>query len=148
MILKIAKKCNMRRQDIPMYVPVCCKCGRERLSDGVKLPGGASKPVRRKDVGDCRPSFHLCNTHLSHMPNLAEVWLRNLISLACNVNLISSNGWILITICLPPSLALSHASSLENVPLGSHLGAHAKVLWALCVEKVINWFHQAVWVTP
>ena len=148
MMLKIAKKCDMRRQDIQMYVPVFCKCGRGRLADGVKLPRNASIPVHTKDVGDCWPSFHLCNTHLSDVPNLAEVWLWNLISLACNVKLASSNAWILITACLPLPLALSHASSLENVPLGSHLGAHARVLWTLCVDKVINFFHQAVWVTP
>ena len=118
MMLKIAKKCDMRRQDIQMYVPVCCKCGRVGLADGVKLPGSASIPVHRKDVGDCWPSFHLCNTHLSDVPNLAEVWLWNLISLACNVKLMSSNAWILTTVCLPLSLAYHMLAPWKMCRLG------------------------------
>ena len=143
MILDIAKRCHMQRQDIPIYVPTCCKCGRDRLINGVNLPGSASIPARRKDVGDCWPSFQLYNTHLSDVPNLAQVWLWNLISLACNVKSMSSNARFLITVCLPLSLALSHASSQEYVPLGSHLGAHTRVMWTICVDELISCFHQA-----
>ena len=142
MILDIAKRCHMRGQHIPMYVPGCCKCARDRLIDGVKFPGSASIPASSKLVGDCWPSFHLYNTHLSDVLNFGQVWLWNLISLACNVNLMSSNAQILTTVCLPLSLALSHLAPRKMCRLGhvskrisGYCGRFAWTNWSIASIK-------------